>query len=74
VYNLFDLILKNDNYFSGYGKFGNIRENLVLSKQHFAPFNLYKEGALDDFIRGLSFQSSQNFDRFFTREVILRNV
>ncbi|CAI6345034.1 unnamed protein product [Macrosiphum euphorbiae] len=53
----------------GYGKFGNIRENLVLSKQHFAPFNLYKEGALDDFIRGISFQSSQNFDRFFTKEI-----
>ncbi|KAL5233066.1 hypothetical protein ACI65C_000476 [Semiaphis heraclei] len=53
----------------GYGKFGNIRENLVLSKQHFAPFNLYKEGAFDDFIRGISFQSSQNFDRFFTKEI-----
>ncbi|XP_050420368.1 peroxidase-like [Adelges cooleyi] len=53
----------------GYGKFGNIRENLVLSKQHFAPFSLYKDGALDDFIRGLSFQSSQKFDRFFTKEV-----
>ncbi|XP_050543951.1 peroxidase-like [Daktulosphaira vitifoliae] len=53
----------------GYGKFGNIRENLVLSKQHFAPFSIYKDGALDDFIRGLSFQSSQKFDRFFTKEV-----
>jgi len=58
------------HYFSGYGKFGNIRENLVLCKQHFAPFNWYKEGAFDDFIRGISFQSSQNFDRFFTKEVI----
>lgn len=67
---LINIIIKLINY-SGYGKFGNIRENLILSKQHFAPFNLYKDGALDDFIRGLSFQSTQNFDRFFTREVNL---
>ncbi|CAH0385310.1 unnamed protein product [Bemisia tabaci] len=55
--------------FHGYGKFGHIRENFQLSKQHFQPFVLYADGAIDDFVRGLSFQSSQKFDRFFTREV-----
>ncbi|XP_054263241.1 peroxidase-like [Macrosteles quadrilineatus] len=53
----------------GYGKFGNIRENLQLSKQHFIPFVLYNEGAVDDMIRGLASQSAQKFDRFFTNEV-----
>ncbi|XP_065211575.1 peroxidase-like [Planococcus citri] len=53
----------------GYGKFGNIRENLQLSKQHFAPFSLYKESGIDDFIRGFSFQSCQMADRFFSREI-----
>lgn len=53
----------------GYGKFGNIRENLKLSKQHFAPFDLYRDGVVDDFIRGLSFQSSQSYDRFFTKQI-----
>lgn len=55
--------------FSGYGRFGNVRENLLLSKQHFAPFVLYNEGAVDDMVRGLSSQSSQKFDRFFSKEV-----
>ncbi|KAL1122728.1 hypothetical protein AAG570_003055 [Ranatra chinensis] len=53
----------------GYGRFGNLRENLQLSKQHFVPFSLYKEGAMDDFIRGLAAQRSQKFDRFFTNEL-----
>lgn len=54
---------------SGYGRFGNVRENLQLSKQHFTPFVLYKDGAVDDMIRGLASQSSQKFDRYFTKEV-----
>lgn len=54
---------------SGYGKFGNIRENMVMSKQHFKPFPLYKQTAFDDFVRGLSAQPVQKADRFFTREV-----
>lgn len=54
---------------SGYGRFGNIRANLELSKQHFAPFILYNEGAVDDFIRGLSAQPSQEVDRFFSKQV-----
>lgn len=54
---------------SGYGRFGNVRENLQLSKQHFTPFVLYKNGAVDDMIRGLASQSSQKFDRYFTKEV-----
>lgn len=55
--------------FSGYGKFGNVRENLQLSKHHFTPFMLYKDSAVDDMIRGLASQSSQKFDRFFSNEV-----
>uniref|UniRef100_A0A8D8VUF2 Chorion peroxidase n=1 Tax=Cacopsylla melanoneura TaxID=428564 RepID=A0A8D8VUF2_9HEMI len=53
----------------GYGKFGNIRENMVMSKQHFKPFTLYKQTAFDDFMRGLSGQPVQKADRFFTREI-----
>ncbi|XP_075222518.1 salivary peroxidase/catechol oxidase-like [Lycorma delicatula] len=57
------------SHLHGYGRFGNVRENVTLSKQHFNPFILYQEGAVDDFVRGLSTQSSQKFDRFFTKEV-----
>lgn len=56
--------------FSSYGKFGNVRENLQLSKSHFAPFPLYRDAGIDDFVRGVTFQSSQNCDRFFSPEVI----
>lgn len=55
--------------YRAFGRFGNIRENLQLSKQHFAPFSLYREAAIDDFIRGFTFQNTENFDRFFAHEV-----
>lgn len=42
---------------------------MVMSKQHFKPFPLYKQTAFDDFVRGLSAQPVQKADRFFTREV-----
>lgn len=54
---------------SGYGMFGNLKESLEMSKQHFAPFLLYNEGAVDDMIRGLSAQASQEVDRFFSNQV-----
>ncbi|XP_073997956.1 peroxidase-like isoform X2 [Rhodnius prolixus] len=57
------------SFLHGYGRFGNIRANLELSKQHFAPFILYNEGAVDDFIRGLSAQPSQEVDRFFSKQI-----
>lgn len=57
------------SHLQGFGRFGNVRENLVLHEQHFSPFVLYKEGAFDDFIRGLSTQTSQQFDRFFSTEI-----
>lgn len=42
---------------------------MELSKQHFAPFVLYKEGAIDDFIRGLAAQPAQNVDRHFSNQL-----
>ncbi|KAF4517167.1 hypothetical protein B566_EDAN005597 [Ephemera danica] len=54
----------------GFSQFGTVRENLILHKNQFTPFVLYKDGAFDDFIRGLSTQTSQRFDRFFSREAI----
>ncbi|RZF43124.1 hypothetical protein LSTR_LSTR001302 [Laodelphax striatellus] len=57
------------SHMHGYGRFGNVRSNLTLSKQHFNPFILYNDGAVDDFIRGLSTQPAQKFDRFFSKEI-----
>lgn len=54
------------------GRFGNVRKNFPLSKSAFKPFMLYEEEGIDDMVRGLTTQSSQKFDRFFTREVGLR--
>lgn len=53
----------------GVGKFGNVRKNFPLSKSAFKPFMLYEEEGIDDMVRGLTTQSSQKFDRFFTKEV-----
>lgn len=55
--------------FRGLNRFGGVKENLVLHEHHFSPFVLYNNEALDDFVRGLSTQSSQKFDRFFTKEL-----
>lgn len=40
-----------------------------MHEHHFSPFVLYNNEALDDFVRGLSTQSSQKLDRFFTKEL-----
>ncbi|KAK3917344.1 Chorion peroxidase [Frankliniella fusca] len=53
----------------GVGRFGNVRKNFPLSKSAFKPFMLYEEDGIDDMVRGLTTQSSQKFDRFFTKEV-----
>ncbi|XP_071451651.1 salivary peroxidase/catechol oxidase-like [Hetaerina americana] len=50
-------------------KFGTVKHSLQLSKNQFSPFTLYEEGAVDDFVRGLSTQTCQRFDRFFTTEL-----
>lgn len=57
------------SFIHGYGMFGNLKESLEMSKQHFAPFMLYKEGAVDDMVRGLSAQASQEVDRFFSNQI-----
>ncbi|CAB0019328.1 unnamed protein product [Nesidiocoris tenuis] len=57
------------SFIHGYGMFGNLKESLEMSKQHFAPFLLYNEGAVDDMIRGLSAQASQEVDRFFSNQI-----
>ncbi|KAK6621977.1 hypothetical protein RUM44_001784 [Polyplax serrata] len=53
----------------GLNRFGSIQENLVLHQNHFSPFALYKEEAVDDFIRGLTSTPSQKFDRHFSSEL-----
>ncbi|XP_014241240.1 peroxidase-like [Cimex lectularius] len=57
------------SFLHGYSRFGNLRANIELSKQHFAPFMLYREGVMDDLLRGLSAQASQNVDRFFSNQL-----
>jgi len=46
-----------------------VRQNLELSHHQFAPFVLYEDGVLDNFVRGLSTQASQRFDRFFSKQL-----
>ncbi|PSN41980.1 hypothetical protein C0J52_10520 [Blattella germanica] len=53
----------------GFTRFGNVRESLELSQHQFEPFTLYQDGALDNFVRGLSTQPSQRFDRFFSKQL-----
>ncbi|KAJ1521037.1 hypothetical protein ONE63_002748 [Megalurothrips usitatus] len=53
----------------GVGRFGNVRKQFALSKSAFKPFMLYEEEGIDDMVRGLTTQSAQKFDRFFTKEV-----
>ncbi|KAG8229093.1 hypothetical protein J437_LFUL009562 [Ladona fulva] len=53
----------------GFSKFGTVKQNLRLSKNQFSPFSLYEAGAVDDFVRGLSTQNCQRFDRWITREL-----
>ena len=43
--------------------------NFNLSDTQFAPFVLYRKGAVDSLVRGLTRQNSMRFDRFFTDEV-----
>ncbi|XP_014275345.1 peroxidase [Halyomorpha halys] len=57
------------SFLHGYGRFGNIRQNLEMSKNHFAPFMLYSEGAVDDMLRGLAAQPMQNVDRHFSNQI-----
>uniref|UniRef100_A0A0A9Z8J0 Chorion peroxidase n=1 Tax=Lygus hesperus TaxID=30085 RepID=A0A0A9Z8J0_LYGHE len=57
------------SFIHGYGMFGNLKESLEMSKQHFAPFMLYEDGAVDDMIRGLTAQASQEIDRFFSNQI-----
>ncbi|CAB3381413.1 Hypothetical predicted protein [Cloeon dipterum] len=52
-----------------FSQFGTIKEELLLHRNQFSPFALYKEGAFDDLLRGLLTQTCQRFDRFFSREV-----
>ncbi|XP_063241793.1 peroxidase-like [Bacillus rossius redtenbacheri] len=56
-------------HMKGLSQFGTVRQDLLLHQHHFSPFVLYKEGALDDFVRGLSTQTCQRFDRFFSSEL-----
>jgi peroxidase len=46
-----------------------VRENLELSHHQFSPFVLYNDGVLDNFVRGLSTQTSQRVDRSFSKQL-----
>lgn len=52
-----------------FDKFGSVNSNLRLSEHQFSPFTLYKRDGIDSLLRGISFQRSQKFDRFFSNEV-----
>ncbi|XP_066994780.2 peroxidase [Anabrus simplex] len=53
----------------GFSRFGTLRENLQLHRHQFEPFQLYNDDAFDNFVRGLSTQTCQRFDRFFSKEL-----
>ena len=49
--------------------FGAKLRSLKLHQHQFAPFEIYDEDSLDNFIRGLVTQPSQDMDASFSREV-----
>jgi len=49
--------------------FGNKLKSLRLHKHQFAPFEIYDDDALDNFIRGLITQPSQEMDSSFDKEI-----
>ncbi|CAG2060863.1 unnamed protein product [Timema podura] len=55
-------------HIKAFSRFGSVRDSVMMHKSHFSPFALYKEGAFDDYLRGLSTQTCQRFDRFFSNE------
>ena len=54
---------------SFFSLFGNKLRSLRLHKHQFAPFEIYDDDALDNFIRGLITQPSQEMDSSFDKEV-----
>nr|CAD7198913.1 unnamed protein product [Timema douglasi] len=56
-------------HIKAFSRFGSVRDSVMMHKSHFSPFALYKEGAFDDYLRGLSTQTCQRFDRFFSNEL-----
>ncbi|KAK4295988.1 hypothetical protein Pmani_031488 [Petrolisthes manimaculis] len=52
-----------------FDKFGIVNSNLRLSEHQFSPFTLYEKDGIDSLLRGISFQRSQKFDRFFSEEL-----
>ena len=58
-------------FFSFFSLFGNKLKSLRLHHHQFAPFEIYDDDALDNFIRGLVTQSSQEMDSSFSKEVSL---
>ena len=57
--------------FSFFSLFGNKLKSLRLHHHQFAPFEIYDDDALDNFIRGLVTQPSQEMDSSFSKEVIM---
>ena len=56
-------------FYSFFSLFGSKLRSLTLHKHQFAPFEIYDDDALDNFIRGLVTQPSQEMDSSFTKEV-----
>lgn len=52
-----------------FDKFGIVKSDLRLSEHQFSPFSLYLKDGIDSLLRGISFQPSQKFDRFFSDEL-----
>jgi len=52
-----------------YGSNKQLIQSYPISKVHFGPGLLYDKGVIDEMIRGLYIQQSQNFDRNFDKQV-----
>ncbi|CAG0923241.1 unnamed protein product [Notodromas monacha] len=55
-----------------WNRFGSVSRVLELHDHFFKPFELYRPGSYDGFLRGLANQPCQQYDQFFTESVVGR--
>ena len=56
-------------YFSFVSLFGEKLRSLALHKHQFEPYEIYNHDSLDNFIRGMASQPTQDMDSSFSRQV-----
>ena len=57
------------DYFSFVSLFGEKLRSLALHKHQFEPYEIYNHDSLDNFIRGMASQPTQDMDSSFSRQV-----